>query len=574
MNGPNHNAWGQFFVIGIGAALIVAGSVVVMLRVIRSSPPPHTGTAANTRAPTTAAIDHARPWAAVVLSAFGALLAAFPLMVAFGILLGNALMRNGPSAYVIGAAVAGVGVAGLRSSRSLFLEQLAAIALTTGMGLLIYALFRDLPTGAASFILSAAAFTMAATIGKPWLGGILGVIATTALAFAVTQSLGVRAYPGTSAYFVTWSVMAAAWVAATLALDGNRSWLEPLPAAPSLDAIAAGGGVAVLGALSVASGTTFLFDGMLGTGMTRVHAGSTASAMWPLAMWFTPQRGLGLAFAAAACAALARMYPAVRSPVGIACVATALLLAIVMPRLGPVVLILAIAATTGRRNLAVLAAAAVLWIVGNFYYALALSLTEKAAILAAAGGVLGAIAFAIRTPTVAPTKTASLGAVPFLTRVLAAGGLVLAGGISAQAIYSKEALIRDGRSVFVELAPVDPRSLMQGDYMALRFRIPDDALRHLPMTGPRPMAIGTIDTGGVAKLTRIGTLRDPIGRDEIRIELTPARRSWTIVTNAWFFKEGNAKRWEAARYGEFRVLPDGRALLVALADKDRVVIKP
>ena len=38
------------------------------------------------------------------------------------------------------------------------------------------------------------------------------------------------------------------------------------------------------------------------------------------------------------------------------------------------------------------------------------------------------------------------------------------------------------------------------------------------------------------------------------------------MTDAWFFKEGEAQRWQAARFGEFRVLPDGRALLVGMAD--------
>src|SRR5438105_15478185 len=42
-------------------------------------------------------------------------------------------------------------------------------------------------------------------------------------------------------------------------------------------------------------------------------------------------------------------------------------------------------------------------------------------------------------------------------------------------IWQKEDLLAHGRIVLLELAPVDPRSLMQGDYMALRFRIINDA---------------------------------------------------------------------------------------------------
>jgi uncharacterized membrane-anchored protein len=40
------------------------------------------------------------------------------------------------------------------------------------------------------------------------------------------------------------------------------------------------------------------------------------------------------------------------------------------------------------------------------------------------------------------------------------------------------------------------------------------------------------------------------------------------VTDAWFFPEGDGARWSGARFGEFRLLPDGRALLVGMADRE------
>ena len=42
-------------------------------------------------------------------------------------------------------------------------------------------------------------------------------------------------------------------------------------------------------------------------------------------------------------------------------------------------------------------------------------------------------------------------------------------------IYQREQLLSNGRVVLLELAPVDPRSLMQGDYMALRFGVANQA---------------------------------------------------------------------------------------------------
>lgn len=44
------------------------------------------------------------------------------------------------------------------------------------------------------------------------------------------------------------------------------------------------------------------------------------------------------------------------------------------------------------------------------------------------------------------------------------------------------------------------------------------------------------------------------------------------MTDGWYFAEGDASRWEQARFGEFRVQPDGKALLVGMADEQLVPI--
>jgi len=56
---------------------------------------------------------------------------------------------------------------------------------------------------------------------------------------------------------------------------------------------------------------------------------------------------------------------------------------------------------------------------------------------------------------------------------LVAGLLVLA--FVNYGIYGRERLVREGRVMVLRLAPVDPRSLMQGDYMRLRFEAADQA---------------------------------------------------------------------------------------------------
>lgn len=53
---------------------------------------------------------------------------------------------------------------------------------------------------------------------------------------------------------------------------------------------------------------------------------------------------------------------------------------------------------------------------------------------------------------------------------------------------------------------------------------------------------------------------------EVRVQLHRTHKAgqWVLVTDAFLFKEGEAQRWEAARFGEFRIDPSGRALLVTL----------
>jgi uncharacterized membrane-anchored protein len=74
------------------------------------------------------------------------------------------------------------------------------------------------------------------------------------------------------------------------------------------------------------------------------------------------------------------------------------------------------------------------------------------------------------------------------------------------------------------------------------------------------------DERDVATLLRLYRPGEGLAEGEFPVELTPRGGRWTLATDAWFFREGEAQRWQAARYGEFRVAADGRALLVGLAD--------
>ncbi len=90
-------------------------------------------------------VQDIRPWPVVLLTALGAWLAAGPLLIVVGAMLGDIALR-GAGPYIVGTLALAGAVAMLRAPKlALFIEQLAIPALIVGGSLLGYALFRDLP---------------------------------------------------------------------------------------------------------------------------------------------------------------------------------------------------------------------------------------------------------------------------------------------------------------------------------------------------------------------------------------------------------------------------------------------
>lgn len=146
------------------------------------------------------------------------------------------------------------------------------------------------------------------------------------------------------------------------------------------------------------------------------------------------------------------------------------------------------------------------------------------------------------------------------TRALLAAAVVLVLGAVNWSIVAKERIKTQGDRIYLELAPVDPRSLMQGDYMALRFALADQIVA--TESGSAPLSV---DERGVATLNP-----DPKPGD-LRIRFRERNGQVWLGTNAYFFEEGEAERYEGARYGEFRIdRKSGEAVLVALADENLV----
>lgn len=142
----------------------------------------------------------------------------------------------------------------------------------------------------------------------------------------------------------------------------------------------------------------------------------------------------------------------------------------------------------------------------------------------------------------------------------------------------KEKHLANGRIVYLDLAPVDPRSLMQGDYMTLRFRLANEVYDALPKTeeyrrwrhkvdasdGYVVVSLDEQNIGSFRRLRKDQTL----SKDEILMRYRVRNGAVKFASNAFFFQEGHAKYYQPARYGQFRVDDRGELLLAAMYDKN------
>ena len=152
-------------------------------------------------------------------------------------------------------------------------------------------------------------------------------------------------------------------------------------------------------------------------------------------------------------------------------------------------------------------------------------------------------------------------------RLLAWLGLGLSLGVPAWLVIEAEALLAEGSPVLLDLAPRDPRSLMQGDYMGLRYSIArearDDARHeHWPTDGSLVIVLDDANVATLVRRHRGGAL----GEDELLLRYRLRDDGIRLGAESYFFQEGTSKIYESARYGELRVAPNGKALLVGLRD--------
>ena len=514
-----------------------------------------------------------RPWPVVLLTALGAWLAAVPLLIAFGLLLGDAFRHSGTAGVMGGLLMAGSVVLLRSKTIPLFVEQLAIPGLMTGVGLVAWMLGDALRAQGAATVLCPLLLVLAACLPQTWLRALLGAAAAATAGFALVGQFEWQYRSASVSPWLTLHLLLAAVLGLAAALLGQAPAGPQARAAAWAETVGSGWLLATLTGLAWWAGMTFLVGASLGADAAQDLAGEAQR-------WNEPWLNLGGSNAASAAltllggAWLSTRWPSLRQAWcgGVVLVLTAL--AGLMPTLGACLLVLALCVGSQRWRMGAAAAVAVVWIIGAFYYSLSWPLATKAAALVVAAAMLAGLAvWGLRSQSTPPTAASDSDAAATTPASRAHWGIVLSAVLILLAangsIWQKEQLIRHGQAVFVHLAPADPRSLMQGDYMTLNFLQPFNAntpelnMEQEAFNFEHPRMVFQRDAQGILSV-KGPDQGQPLAADEVAIQLVPKNGRWILVTDAFFFKEGEGLRWAAARFGEFRVDDSGKALLVGL----------
>lgn len=150
-----------------------------------------------------------------------------------------------------------------------------------------------------------------------------------------------------------------------------------------------------------------------------------------------------------------------------------------------------------------------------------------------------------------------------ITAVVVAQLLVL----SVQ-IGRSETILASGQTIYLELLPLDPRSLLQGDYVELRYTVsapPASFTGNEPRIGSKLRAVIDRKQGGVYEFKRLyeeGTALQP-GEAVLNGKWNGYRIEYGI--ESFFVPEGTGIETQLkAKYAEIRLASSGNALIVAL----------
>lgn len=238
---------------------------------------------------------------------------------------------------------------------------------------------------------------------------------------------------------------------------------------------------------------------------------------------------------------------------------------------------------------------------GGFYYQLSIPLLYKGVLLVSFAVIFAIIALFLHARYKAPSQSAVENYSVFKAPIWLVGVFVIAllGAVNYK-VQQFEDVLATGKPVVLKIAPVDPRSLMQGDYMVLNYAILSEFQQSqvLPESNESLESNEPIDTVESNETTGIDEPSPSEKKAYILVHLdknhvatfceeqseiptdfkhcTPNvylpiryKGGWLprLPSQDYFFAEGKGEYYAQAEYAEYR-FKDGILLLARLLDKD------
>lgn len=128
------------------------------------------------------------------------------------------------------------------------------------------------------------------------------------------------------------------------------------------------------------------------------------------------------------------------------------------------------------------------------------------------------------------------------------------------------------KTFYIKTAPVDPRSLIQGDYMILNYDITESARGEARKLRKGYIRV-RLNNLKVAEFIKVSKEYLPSSDNELSIQFHQNDSTIDIGVNSYLFQEGAGNRFQRAQYAEVIELKNGKLRLKHLLDKDFNIIK-
>ena len=238
---------------------------------------------------------------------------------------------------------------------------------------------------------------------------------------------------------------------------------------------------------------------------------------------------------------------------------------------------------------------------GGFYYQLSIPLLYKGVLLVSFAVIFAIVTLFLHARYKAPSQSAVENHSVFKAPIWLVGVFVIAllGAVNYK-VQQFEDVLATGKPIVLKIAPVDPRSLMQGDYMVLNYAILSEFQQSqvLPESNEPLESNEPIETVESNEITGIDESSPSEKKAYILVHLdqnhvatfceeqseiptdfkhcTPNvylpiryKGGWLpkLPSQDYFFAEGKGEHYAQAEYAEYR-FKDGILLLARLLDKD------